>query len=591
MTFTVSGAATNCTTATGPINGNNTALYNCVIATPVTGTYTVTAAYNGDANYSALAATAPTSLIVAKATPTITVTTSPASPVFGGTITYTATVNGIVGATAPAGSIVWGVTGAASACATSTGPIAGLSANQTVYTCTVAAKPAGSYNATATYSGDGNYTPLAATAPVTVTIAQVAPTIAMTGNGNGVLNSTLTFTTTVTGTSGATAPTGNVSWTITGTSGITSCTSTPASSSVGSITTYICTITASNYGSYVATAHYAGDINYLAGTSNSVMLGISNLAPTISVTASANPILGGTTTLTALVAGPAGKPVPAGSMAWTVSNSSGTAIACSTIAPTVNTSNYSLPTTAYSCTFPTAIAGTYTAQANFPGDSNYNSINSSIINISVTKADPTLSVTGVQSVTTSGQITTFTATITGVSGSLAPIGSPTWIITGASTSCSSTTGPVNSAVSSIYTCVVPTNVSGGYSAAISYAGDANYNAAGPSATYGINIAKVTPTIFVTTSSPTAALGSTFTFSATVTGPPGGQTPTGTGTWSITGVSGITCSSTTGPTGSSTSVIYTCSVNATLAGVYLPLFTYGGDSNYLGTSPTSGSQPL
>src|ERR1019366_7099663 len=139
------------------------------------------------------------------------------SPVFGGTITYTATVSGVVGATAPAGSIVWGVSGAANSCLSTTLATAGLSANQTLFTCTVAASPAGSYSATASYSGDSNYTSLTAPAAVTVVIAKVAPAVAVTASGSGALNSTLTFTAIVTGIAGTSAPTGTVSWSLTGT--------------------------------------------------------------------------------------------------------------------------------------------------------------------------------------------------------------------------------------------------------------------------------------------------------------------------------------------------------------------------------------
>ncbi len=517
MTFSVSGTATSCTTTTGPVTVTNSSLYTCTISTPVTGTYTATATYSGDSNYSSLAATAPISLVVAKATPTIAVTSAPSSPIFGGTITYTATVTGVVGATAPAGTITWAVTGATTSCLSTTPAAAGLSASQTVFTCTVAASPAGSYSATATYSGDSNYTALATTAPQTVAVAQVTPTVVLAGSGVGSLNSTLTFTTSVTGTVGATAPSGTVTWTISGSAGITSCTTTPAATTTGNVTTYICTITASAYGTYIATAHYNGDTNYTAVTSNSVTLGISTLVPTISLSASSSPTLGGTSTLTALVAGTtAANPLPAGSMSWTVTSPTGSTVLCSTVTPTIDTSGFALPTTAYSCSFPTALAGTYTAQANFPGDSNYNSMSSTSTNIVVTKQTPTLAVTGVQSSTSDGQIITYTATITGTNGSLAPTGQPTWILTGPITSCTSNTGPVTSGVSSIYTCVVPATISGSYTASVSYSGDTNYISAGPSSVFSLNITKITPTVVVTTSTPSASLGSSFTFTASVT---------------------------------------------------------------------------
>jgi hypothetical protein len=175
---------------------------------------------------------------------------------------------------------------------------------------------------------------------------------------------------------------------------------------------------------------------------------------------------------------------------------------------------------------------------------------------------------------------------------LAPTGVPIWTVTGAVGSCTSNTGPVTSGVTAIYTCVVPVNSSGSYAASVSYPGDNNYFSAGPSAD-GVNISKVIPSVFVSTSTATTSLGSSFTFSATVTGPNGGQTPTGTATWTITGISGISCASTTGPTGITSSVIYTCLVNAKVAGTYLPLFTYNadGDANYLPTSPQSGASTI
>ncbi len=290
----------------------------------------------------------------------------------------------------------------------------------------------------------------------------------------------------------------------------------------------------------------------------------------MSIVASSNPTLGGTTTLTAIVTGPDGGTKPAGVMAWTVTNPAGASVVCTTTTATVTPSDPTIAT-AYSCTFPTITAGTYTAQANFPGDANYQLANSSTINIVVAKALPTLSVTASQSSTSSGQTITFTATIAGAAGSVAPTGSPTWALTGASSSCASTTGPIVSSVSSIYTCTVAATLAGTYTAAITYSGDSNYLTSGPSTPYGIDVAKVTPTVTITTSASTAALGSTFVFTATVAGPTSGATPTGTVSWSITGVAGGSCSGTSGPIGTTNTVIYTCTVTATSAGVYVPTF--------------------
>ena len=585
LTWTISGEATSCTSNPATTYGSITALFTCDIATPVAGTYSVVATYNGDATYASLPPTTEQDIAVGKGTPTIAVTSSPSSPVLAGTITFTATItNSVSGAATPYGSVTWTVSGQATTCGSTTGPVANGNPNQSQFTCSITASTAGTYTVTATYSGDSNYTSLAATSPTSVSIAKVSPTIALTGSTTGLINSTLVFTATVTGSTGALAPTGTMSWNVSGTGGATSCTSTPAPSISGVITTYICNITATGYGSYIVTASYPGDSNYLAATSNSFTLGVGQSSDTVTVSASPSPTLGGSTVLTAVVTGPTNGSQPAGIMGWTITNPASSTIICSS---STNATAINAYTSSYTCTIPTTTAGTYLVQANFPGDVNYKPGNSSTINVVVPQNTPSLTVTGVQSNGTGGQIITYTATILGTFGSLAPTGNPTWIFTGPSNSCSATTGPVTSGVSTIYTCVVPATSAGTYSASITYPGDSNYTSAGPSTPYVVNVSKFVPAIAVTTSSPTATLGSSFTFTATVTGPVSGATPTGTASWIIAGVSGVSCSSTTGPTGVSNVATYTCSVVASSAGTYIPLFTFNGDSNYLAQSPTSG----
>ncbi|MEI6220445.1 MAG: Ig-like domain repeat protein, partial [Actinomycetes bacterium] len=594
LVWGVTGAATSCSSTIGAVTGSTSSLYTCQIATPIAGTYTVTAKYQGDGNFAPLPITSPLSVVVGKATPTIAITTSPATPVFGSTITFTATVSGIVGATAPGGSVTWTINGATSTCSPlgPLGPLAGTSSEKVIFTCTIPASPAGTYTATATYSGDANYTALAPTAPVSVVVAQVTPTVVLVGSGSGNLPVTLTFTATVTGTLGATAPSnlnGGVTWTVSGTGTATLCATTPPSTTVGSVTTYVCTVTATKYGSYIVTAHYLGDINYTASVSNTVTMGVSTLTPTIGAITNTATTLGGTTTLSVVVTGSSGL-TPGGAMTWLVTGPNAAPVSCSS--PVVSQNIPTLQTT-YSCTIPTSAAGDYLATATFPGDANFNPVSSATATINVAQATPTLSVAGVQSFIVSGQIITYTATVTGKAGSFAPTGAPTWSVTGpsaASNSCTGgTTGPVTNGVNSIYTCIVPAALAGTYTATVSVNSDSNYTSAGPSTLFQIVITQVTPLVTVTTSASSVSLGSTFTFTATVAGSVGGAAPTGTGSWSIVGVSGITCSSTTGPIVSTpvSTVLYTCSVIASSAGTYVPVFTYNGDINYSATAPTSG----
>ena len=143
-----------------------------------------------------------------------------------------------------------------------------------------------------------------------------------------------------------------------------------------------------------------------------------------------------------------------------------------------------------------------------------------------------------------------------------------------------------------YTCAIPVTTAGSYSASFTYAGDNNYTNPGSSNTATVIINQIAPAVSINTDSPTANLGDTFTFTATVTGATGVPAPTGTGSFSITGVSGASCTSSlpihpTAVSGSLTQVTYSCVVVAHTAGIYVPLFSFNGDSNYSATAPASG----
>ncbi len=97
----------------------------------------------------------------------------------------------------------------------------------------------------------------------------------------------------------------------------------------------------------------------------------------------------------------------------------------------------------------------------------------------------------------------------------------------------------------------------------------------------------TPTVWVTDNSQSISTGGTLVFTATVTGPSGGATPTGAVTWAVTAPGGdaVPCSSTTGPTGSSNVGTYSCSIVGILAGAYTTTVAYPGDSDY---GPATGT---
>ena len=88
-----------------------------------------------------------------------------------------------------------------------------------------------------------------------------------------------------------------------------------------------------------------------------------------------------------------------------------------------------------------------------------------------------------------------------------------------------------------------------------------------------------PTVSVSNNS--VSTGGTLVFTATVSGPTGSPTPTGSMNWTITAPSqlAVPCSSSSGPTGSSNVATYTCSITGASHGLYTAAAGYPGDGHY------------
>ncbi len=201
---------------------------------------------------------------------------------------------------------------------------------------------------------------------------------------------------------------------------------------------------------------------------------------------------------------------------------------------------------------------------------------------------PTISVTNSPTSPTLGQGVTFTATVTGRSGGATPSGAITWNLSGQVTSCASITtltGSGSPAGTATATCTITAAKAGGYSAYASVAADSNYTAAGPSSTDTFTVAMATPTIAVTNSPTSPTLGQSVIFTATVTGPSGGATPSGAVTWNLTGQA-TSCASTTPLSGSSNVATATCTITASTAGGYSAYASVAADSNYNAAGPSS-----
>jgi hypothetical protein len=155
LTATVSGQFGGTATGTVTFNNGSTSLGTASLSGNVAvltttalspGTNSITAVYNGDANFAGSTSTA-ASQFVGKATSSTTLTSSPNPSVTAQSVTLTATVSGQFGGTAT-GTVTFNNG------STSLGT-ASLSSNVAVLT--TAALPSGTESITAVYSGDSNF--------------------------------------------------------------------------------------------------------------------------------------------------------------------------------------------------------------------------------------------------------------------------------------------------------------------------------------------------------------------------------------------------------------------------------------------------
>ena len=148
----------------------------------------------------------------------------------------------------------------------------------------------------------------------------------------------------------------------------------------------------------------------------------------------------------------------------------------------------------------------------------------------------------------------FTATVTGTGG-VSPTGTVVFTVTGGAgvTACTSSTATLaGSGGTATATCTITATTAGTYVVSDAYPGDSTYSAL-TSATDTVTVAKATPTNVVTNNSVTA-LGGSIVFTATVSGPTNGATPSGAVVFTVTGGAGVTaCTSSSATLAGSTMV--------------------------------------
>jgi len=328
-TVSITGADTNCTITLSSASGTcNTVVFNTA------GAKTITATYNGDANYAGSSTTASETVNPAKLNPTVKITgdvPDPSAP--GQTVVVGVTVTS-PGST-PTGTVA--ITGADTNC---TITLAGGSGS-----CNVVFMNTGAKTLTATYSGDSNYNGGTDTESHTVTQGPSTTVIIADAPDPSIPGQSVAVSATVTG-AGAT-PTGTVI--ITGAD--TNCTITLASGS-GS-----CNVVFNTVGGKTLTATYSGDMNYV-GSSGTAGHTVNQGPSTLTITSDTpDPSAsGGTVTVHVTVSGSGATPV-------------GTVALTGTFAP--SPCNINLVGGTGSCSIVFSSTGTFTITANYSGDTNY----------------------------------------------------------------------------------------------------------------------------------------------------------------------------------------------------------------------------
>ena len=377
------------------VNGNATSKS---ISTLKLGTYTVTASYSGDPNFTASTASALTQTVTPDSSATSVVST-PNPSVFGQSVSLTATVAAVApGSGTPTGTVTFldGTTRLGSA--TLSGGKATLMATKLA---------AGQHAITAVFNGNATFA-MSTSPPLNQTVNQDGTSTVVTASANpSVFGQSVTFTATVMAAApGSGTPTGTVTF-MDGTTKL-------GSVALGGRTARLMTSSLA-VATHTITAVYSGDGNFTTSTSKAVSQTVRQDASTTRLTSSAHPSVSGqSVTFTATVRASApGSGTPTGVV--TFLDGSGT-LGTATLAGT-GTATFTLSSLS---------VGTYAITASYGGDSNFSARTSAALNQVVKLAQTTTSVVSGANPSIFGQSVTFTATI----GVVAPgSGTPTGIVT------------------------------------------------------------------------------------------------------------------------------------------------------------------
>ncbi len=385
------------------------------VSTLGAGTHVVTAAYSGDGDFEASAATVTQSVDRADTT---TALDAPATSTFGQSVTFTATV-----AVAPPGTTDAGVpTGSVSfldgAMVVGAGAVS-TSGGITTATITTSLLGAGTHALTAVYAGDANFAG-STSAAATLVVAPADTSLAVVSSVSpSAFGQAVTFTATVAvvapGTISGGSPTGSVVFADGATTlGIATLVTS------GGVTTATFTTNALGVGTHGVTATYGGDAGFSgsAGAPPPQVVDAAGTSVALVVTLTPS-IFGQSVTFTATVATTAPGTTDIASPTGTVTFSDGAA--------SLGTAALSTTGGVTTATFTTAAlpTGTRSITAAYAGDGNFTAASSSALAQVVNRADTATALTLGTNPSAAGQSVAFSVSVSVMPPGTTAAGSPT----------------------------------------------------------------------------------------------------------------------------------------------------------------------
>ena len=502
---------------------NGQASYTAIFASP--GMHALQAVYSGDTNYAASFSAVSRETVGTQ----VTLQSSMNPSAFSQAVTFTATPAAAVGT--PTGSVTFMAGG------TPLGTVGLVSESAAI---TTSALTAGNTSITASYSGDANFPPGAAT--LTQAVSQTTTTALSSGANPANTNQPIVFTAVVTGQNGS-VPIGAVAF-MQGSPPVAFGTATLVNGQASIANVF------NNVNTYPVTAVYLGSADYQSSTSAVINQVVNASAPvttsTSLVSSGAPSLVNQPVTFTATVSATSGA-VPNGEMVTFYNGSNTLGAAPASYGLAVFTTS-SLPT------------GNNSITASYAGDGTYLPSTSRVLSQSVKLNPSNTTITSSLNPSTYGQSVTFTVSVAPQSGSGTPTGAV--VIKNGATAI----GTVTLSNGGGYF-TAPGLAAGTLSIGALYSGDPNFASSSTTLSQTVNVA---PTTTVLTSTPNpSSLNQTVTFTATVTGQYSGQT---------SGTVTFTQGSTT--LGSAALALGKTTVTSTFSatGTYPVTATYSGDAN-------------